>query len=143
MLEANRYDERFAAGWQLPFPVAASTIIYKGALVCINSSGYLVPADDATDLRFVGVARDGADNSSGSNGDVEIVVVTRGSIVVRKSKAEQSDVGRDARIVDDETVDRADNHGLPFPPIRCGLIVSVKDSDHVRLRFDAGDCGRA
>jgi hypothetical protein len=134
-LSANRYDERFAAGWQLPFPVAASTTIYKGALVCVNSSGYLVPADDATDLRFVGVARDGADNSSGSNGDVEIVVVTQGSIVVAKSNAAAGDVGMSAYCSDDETVALSTVY-----EVYAGLIVSVVDTGNVRFRFDAGDC---
>lgn len=138
MLNANRYNERFAAGWQLPFLVAASTIIYKGALVCINSSGYLVPADDATGLRFVGVARDRANNSSGSDGDAESVVVTQGSNVVKKNKAKQSDVGRDAFCVDDETVAVSTDHS-----VYAGLIVGAVDSGHVRFRYDAGDCGRA
>lgn len=133
-LTANRYDERFAAGWQLPFPIAAQTTIYKGALVCLNASGYLVPAADAAGLRFVGVARDGADNSQGPDGDLEVIVVTQGSIVVAKKNVEQSDVGMNAYCVDDETLDIAtENH------IFAGLIVSMTDSGHVRLRFDAGD----
>ncbi|MCK4593362.1 hypothetical protein KAU45_02590 [bacterium] len=134
-LSANRYDERFAAGWQLPFPVAASTTIYKGALVCVNSSGYLVPADDASGLRFVGVARDGADNSSGSDGDVEIVVVTQGSIVIKKSNAAAGDVGESAYCSDDETVALS-----TINEVYAGLIVSVVDTGNVRFRFDAGDC---
>ena len=138
VLSANRYDERFAAGWQLPFPVAALTTIYKGALVCVNSSGYLVPADDASGLRFVGVARDGADNSSGSDGDGEVVVVTQGSIVVSKSGAAAGDVGGSAYCFDDETVAMS-----TVNDVYAGLIVSVVDSGHVRFRFDAGDCAPA
>lgn len=138
MLNANRYDERFAAGWQLPFPVAAKTTIYKGALVCLNSSGYLVPAADTEGLRFIGVARDGADNFSGLDGDREVVVVTQGSNVFTKSMAKQSDVGRDALCLDDETVALSTDN-----EVYAGLIVGLVDSGHVRVRFDAGDCGRA
>jgi hypothetical protein len=137
-LTANRYDERFAAGWQLPFPVAAQTTVYKGALVCLNAEGYLVPATDTAGLRFVGVARDGADNSQGTDGDLEVVVVTQGSIVVAKSGASASDVGESAFCSDDETVALATTN-----EVYAGLIVAVCDSGHVRLRFDAGDCAPA
>jgi hypothetical protein len=133
-LTANRYDERFAAGWQLPFPVAASTTIYKGALVCLNGDGYLVSGADTAGLRFVGVARDGADNSTGSNGDKEVIVVTQGSIVVAKTSAAADDLGADALISDDETVALSTSNS-----VYAGLIVGIVDSGHVRLRFDAGD----
>ena len=137
-LTANRYDERFAAGWQLPFPVAAQTTIYKGALVCLDADGYLVPAADTAGLRFVGVARDSADNSSGSDGDTEVVVVTQGSIVVAKSGAGAGDVGASAFCSDDETVALS-----TVNEVYAGLVVAVTDSGHVRLRFDAGDCAPA
>jgi hypothetical protein len=134
-LTANRYDERFAAGWQLPFPVSAQTTIYKGALVCIDADGYLVPAADTAGLRFVGVARDSGDNSSGSDGDLEVVVVTQGSIVVARSGAAAGDVGESAYCSDDEAVALTTEN-----EVYAGLIVAVVDSGHVRLRFDAGDC---
>lgn len=133
-LTANRYDERFAAGWQLPFPVAASTTIYKGALVCLNGDGYLVPGADTAGLRFVGVARDGADNSSGGAGDKEVVVVTQGSIVAKKTSATVGDLGENAYLEDDETLALSTDND-----VHAGLIVGVIDSGHVRLRFDAGD----
>jgi hypothetical protein len=48
--------------------VAASTIIYTGALVAINAAGYLVPFSASTTLVAVGVARATVDNSAGANG---------------------------------------------------------------------------
>ncbi len=38
------------------FPVYIATAIYKGSLVMLNSSGYLVPGADTSGANFVGVA---------------------------------------------------------------------------------------
>ncbi len=133
-LTANRYNERFAAGWQLPLPVAADTQIFKGGFVCLNAAGYLVPASDTAGLRFLGVARDGSDNSAGAAGDKAVVVVTQGSIVVGKSGAVNADLGKTAFCVDDETVALSSTNA-----VKAGLIVAVEDASHVRVRYDAGD----
>lgn len=47
--------------------VAASTTIYQGTLVGINSSGYLVPMSDTAGVVFDGVALETIDNSAGAN----------------------------------------------------------------------------
>lgn len=52
----------------LPLPIKASTIIYGGATVAIDSSGYAVPATAATGLKVVGIAEKTYDNSAGTNG---------------------------------------------------------------------------
>ncbi len=131
-LTANRYNERFAVGWQLPLPVAANTRIFKGGFVCLNAAGYLVPASDTAGLRCIGVARDGSDNSTGAAGDNAVVVVTQGSIVVGKSGAVNADLGKTAFCLDDETVALSGTNS-----ITAGVILGVEDSAHVRVRFDA------
>ncbi|MCP3177298.1 cytoplasmic protein [Desulfuromonas sp. KJ2020] len=69
-------------GYQLgeieEYPVIASDIIYEGAAVGENGSGYarpLVAADP-----FLGFAERQADNSSGSAGDERVRVKTRGRV---------------------------------------------------------------
>lgn len=60
------------------YPVIASDIIYEGAAVGENGSGYarpLVAADP-----FLGFAAQNADNSTGSAGDKLIQVKTRGRV---------------------------------------------------------------
>lgn len=52
----------------MDLPVKASAIIFKGALVAVDSTGYLVPASSATGLRAAGRAEERVDNTGGSNG---------------------------------------------------------------------------
>lgn len=62
------------------FPVIASDIIYEGAAVGENGSGYSRPlqAGDA----FQGFALEQADNSAGSAGDINVHVRRRGRVVL-------------------------------------------------------------
>jgi len=47
--------ETGVAVWQT-FEVAADAVIYPGAVVALNASGYLVPASADLALRVVGIA---------------------------------------------------------------------------------------
>jgi hypothetical protein len=58
--------------------------VYKGALVGVNSSGYLVPmAHGTASLKFVGVTNETVDNSAGSAGDKSVNVTKTGSFVMK------------------------------------------------------------
>lgn len=58
--------------------------LFKGALVGVNSSGYLVAMAHATaNLKFVGIASETVDNSAGSAGDKTINVTKVGSFVFK------------------------------------------------------------
>lgn len=59
-------------------PVAASTVIYSGALVCLDSSGNAVPASATTGLIARGVRKDfgKVDNSAGIAGALTVNTVT-------------------------------------------------------------------
>lgn len=62
---------------KIKVPVAASTTIEAGDLVCFDgSTGGAVPGDDASGYLFAGIATKGVDNSAGDLGDklVEIIV---------------------------------------------------------------------
>lgn len=58
------------------YPVIADDIIYEGAAVGENASGYARPLQ-AGDV-FLGFATQQADNSGGSAGDIRVTVRTRG-----------------------------------------------------------------
>jgi hypothetical protein len=76
-LSANALRD-YQLGDNEDYPVVASDIIYQGAAVGENGSGYARPlqAGDA----FLGFALDYVDNSSGSAGDRTITVRTRGKV---------------------------------------------------------------
>lgn len=58
----------YREGIEVEFPVAAATKIYAGSMVCVNGAGYAAPAADTSGYRFVGVAMEQVDNSSGADG---------------------------------------------------------------------------
>ena len=103
--------------WQV-YKVAASTTIYQGAGVCINSSGYLVPAADTAGLKSAGMAMEGKDNSTGSDGDLECKVAVTGKFPVVASSISQAMVGRMLFWVDDQTVDETTTNWVPAGILR-------------------------
>jgi hypothetical protein len=58
-------------------PVKADAVIFKGALVAVDSTGYLVAASTATGLRAAGRAEESANNTGGASG-AKRVRVARG-----------------------------------------------------------------
>ena len=52
--------------------VAAATTIYKGAIVVANGSAFGTNAPTDGDLRFLGIARETADNATGAAGDINV-----------------------------------------------------------------------
>ncbi len=77
-LSADRETARKEAGVK-SFPVYIATAIFKGGMVCINSSGYLVAASDTSGDHFVGVAMEGCTAAQAvASGTVWIKVYTTG-----------------------------------------------------------------
>jgi predicted RecA/RadA family phage recombinase len=108
-LSADAQIPRKEGGLQ-SFPVEASTQIYKGALVCLNVSGYLVAAADTEGLRFVGVAYE---NILGTTqGAVSCRAYTKGVFKLPATSITQAMVGRQMFVVDDATVDESSTHKL-------------------------------
>jgi hypothetical protein len=103
-LTENRYTKH-RDGIISAHPVKASTAIYKGSLVCADSTGYAVPGDDAAGLTLLGVAIEAANNASGANGDVSVRVQAAGVFSFAKSGTiAQADLGSALYVVDDQTV---------------------------------------
>ncbi len=105
-LSADRITKSKGALRKQRYPVAASTTIYAGGLVCLNSSGYAIPAANTAGLSdVVGVACAKADNSGGSNGTIDVIVEYGGAFLINVGAGiTQADVGRSAYVTDDETV---------------------------------------
>lgn len=101
---ADRICTRYGSQKIDSYPVAASTKIYQGTMVCINASGYAVPAANTVNFVFVGVARDQADNSSGANGAINVKVDRKGVVSMISAGLAITDVGKDLFAADDQTV---------------------------------------
>jgi hypothetical protein len=88
-------------------PVAASKLIYAGAIVMVNSSGLAVPGVTATGLTPAGVADARADNSAGIASAIN-VKVKRGVFCFDNSASAdaiaEKDIGATVYVVDDHTV---------------------------------------
>jgi hypothetical protein len=62
----------------------AAVKVFKGGLVALNASGYLVPmAHGTASLKFIGVANETVDNSGGAAGDKSVNVTKTGSFVMK------------------------------------------------------------
>lgn len=115
-------------------PVAASTKIYAGSLVCINASGYAVPGSTSATLKARGVAQEQVDNSAGSAGALR-VESRRGVFPFANSTSTdeitRADIGASAYIVDDQTVAKTSNSSARSV---AGVIRDV-DSDGVWIEI--------
>lgn len=121
-LAADKKTE-YREGVELALPVAGTTEIYAGALVCVNAAGYAVPGDDAAALQFVGIAREHADNSGGSNGDITVLLRRRGLVEMKLATAITiANQGDAAYLVDDESADIAANVSHH---VYCGTIAEM------------------
>lgn len=103
-LSADVNIPRKEAGLQ-SYPVYQSTQIYKGGLVCLNSSGYLIEGTDTAGLQFVGVAYENVNNTSGSDGDKNCRVHTTGTHRLTATSITQAMVGDLMYLADDATID--------------------------------------
>ena len=71
--------------------------VFKGALLGVNASGYIVPmAHGTANLKFVGIANETVDNSGGSAGDLAVNITKNGSFVFKAASGytpAQADIG--------------------------------------------------
>jgi hypothetical protein len=105
VLTKDRTTRSKWTGRALVLKVAASTVIYAGALVAVNSAGHAVPAAATAGLRVVGVAQAAANNASGSAGDIKCQVLTGVFHFANDTDAiAQADQGRFCYVQDDQTV---------------------------------------
>ena len=84
-------------------PVAATTTIYKGTLVSMNASGYLVNAVDTSAFFFVGVAVDTVVNS-GTDGAVYCPVWLEGAFIFTCTNDAVTDLFKHVYATDNQTV---------------------------------------
>ena len=120
-LAADR-DTLHTQGVDDVLPVAASTKIYGGSMVCSNATGYGVPAADTAAYVFQGVAQAQADNSAtATDGYITVLIRRKGSFLFASSGLTQADIGKEAFITDDQTINITGANNA----IKCGVIQKV------------------
>jgi len=130
-LTADRKNEIVAGGssryrWGL---VGNAVLIYKGATLCWNATGYLVPAAPTLGFTFAGIAQEKVDNSAGAAGALECKYLTGVSVKMVNSAVSaiaQAHMGKPAYVEDDQTIRSA--------PGSSGVIAGVIE----RIDADAG-----
>ncbi|BCW95745.1 MAG: hypothetical protein WHS44_09000 [Fimbriimonadales bacterium] len=126
------YETHEREGLIVAYPVKANAKIWKGALVCVDSTGYLIPASDTANLRFVGVAFESVDNTGGANGAKRCRVVKRGAFVYNRAGSyTQADIGTTVRAISDNEVAKTSTNN-----ILVGTVVELLDGNRVRIRID-------
>lgn len=121
------------------YKVAATTTIYKGALVATSASGFLVPINNTVaNQRFVGIAEETVVNS-GADGDQSCRVAKGGGGVYSAAiAATQADVGKEVYAKTDNEV-QVPTTGL-VNLYKVGTIVGLETtgfgSPGVRIRID-------
>jgi len=121
-------------GVEKAFLVAGSQKIFGGALTCVNAAGYALEGSDTAGLIFQGISMEQKDNSSGSNGDLSIVLRRRGLIkVIMDTAITIANIGDNVFLVDDQTVDLSGNVSNN---IFCGIIAGYIDTTHAWIDIE-------
>jgi len=82
-------------------PVAAGEVIYQGAAIGCDSSGYAKTLEDGD--TFAGFAEENYDNAAGSNGAKNVRIRKKGSILLEISGITLADVNKSVYATDDNT----------------------------------------
>jgi hypothetical protein len=116
--------------------------VYRGALVGVNSSGYLIPMAHGTgSLKFMGIANETVDNSAGNAGDKSVNVTKSGSFVLKAVSGYTpaiADLGKEVYVNSDWEVQIA-TAGLTNQ-YKAGTITAIESTSTgaagVRVRID-------
>lgn len=111
-------------------PIKAGSIIYEGAAVGSNSSGYAKPI--ANGDKFCGFADERIDNSGGSDGEKTIRIRKKGSVLLDISSITLADINKSVYATDDNTFTLSATSAVYI-----GQISRVDSSDLAVVEFDA------
>lgn len=132
----------FVGGDPAGLPVAASTKIWAGSIVCVNTGGYVTKGAATASLVAIGVANVTADNTSGSNGSISLPVRSGCWWFANSSSGDEitnADLGNYCYIVDDQTVAKTDSSGTRPA---AGIIRGVDATLGVAVEFEAAGVAR-
>ena len=130
------YEPVGSGGKVIELPVDGGTAIYGGTLVSqLTATGMVVPGSTASSTRAIGVAMHDANNSSGSDGDKRVQVMTErifafANGATTNAFSEASIIGSTAYMADDHTVYDNDAGGTLMP---AGLFMGMEPDGKVRV----------
>jgi len=110
-LTANRINEYKSKADILSYGVDGAVLeIFRGALVCTDSTGYAVPGADTANYVFAGMAEDNvAQTAIVTDGTNDVRVIAKGSGYIVKlpivTGVTVADLGKTVYVADDENVD--------------------------------------
>lgn len=116
--------------------VAGSVVLYKGAALCWNTTGYLVPAANTAGYKFAGWAEQHVDTTGLADGASECLFTTAQSRLMKNDGTyaiAQAHLGGPCWIADDQTVRSTPGNG-----VLCGLVEQIESSGEI-LVFGAGE----
>lgn len=137
-LTANRSTEFLEHGrvWRT-FSVAADAVLFAGALVGVNTDGYLEPASADPTLKIVGIACTEQDATGLADGDLEVEVDANVCLLVNGSSSiTANDVESLCYAGDDQTVYLSDGSSAGTSQVTRGD-VAFSTTDDVGLTVDS------
>lgn len=121
--------------------IVADDIIYHGAMIAVNASGYVAPASADPTLKVIGWSRGRIDNTDGSAGDLRVPYCRKPIRLVNSAGADaitNAHVGEYCYVVDDQTV--ALTSGGGDRPV-AGRVMHVDSAAGVLVEFVGVDAG--
>lgn len=148
---AERYTV-FRENNLVALPMAASTRVWAGVLICLSSTGYVVDGSDATGLTFAGVANKTVDNRDGDAADLDVEVNVTGSYRFASAALTQADVGKACYLLDNQTVVKSGHADLDYhlyvgrieeviSATECWVKIEPKAKDPNRVQIHADVAG--
>lgn len=127
---SDNYEAKRQDGDIISYPVLASAIIYKGALVVDKGTGYASAGSCAGAYTFLGVAVE-KQTGGATDGLTSVRVNKVGTYQYAKPTAVASDRGVAMYVRDDQTVDTTVTNS-----ILAGYCVDIVDTSTIKLRID-------
>jgi len=134
-LAAARNTKQSQAGLH-ELPVDAGKVCYQGGIGCLDQAdGLAKPAVTATTLKALGRIAETADNASGADGAVKVLIQEGDFWWVNSGSSDAiaaDDIGKTCYLVDDQTVALTDGTGARSA---AGVVVNVDASLGVLVRM--------
>jgi len=85
-------------------PVAANAVIFQGAMLAFNATGFVTNAADTASFKYAGLAMEDVDNTGGADGALTIELIYENTVFIPLASATQAAVGAEAWATDSDTI---------------------------------------